>query len=103
MSLADSDPERAVAIWMRAWPWVDGPRIRCMSSFGAVDRHEAVAIIDGASSPFTSRPRSAQFALDDARAHLGDQVYEDRKVEGARLTDSELADALRRAIDLTLG
>lgn len=75
----------------------------CMSSFGAVDRHEAVAIIDGASSPFTSRPRSAQFALDNARAHLGDQVYEDRKVEGARLTDSELADALRRAIDLTLG
>jgi hypothetical protein len=67
-------------------------------AFSQLGRHEAVAIVDGASMAVTLWPQRETAAITAARAALGDGAFERSKTRGGSLTDEELDELIRREL-----
>jgi hypothetical protein len=73
-----------------------------MAAFGALANHEAVALIDGASKPTPTRHGAVASARKTAIEYLGEDRYAALVDEAGRISDDELSERVRAAIDVTL-
>ncbi len=97
--LADSfDEFRATG----ARQWIRRSLRDFMAPFSALDAHEAVALIDGASKPVSTRPQANAQARISAGRALGATRYEELRAAGEQLPDELLVDRIRSEIELAL-
>ncbi len=62
--------------------------------FGAlseIGRHEAIAVLDGASGPMALHPNVTSAAITNARAALGDSRYHELRRQGTAMTTDDIA------------
>jgi hypothetical protein len=67
-------------------------------ALSAVDRHEAIAVLDGASLPTALHPTVAAAAIIHARAVIGDDRYDKLKGQGTTMTIDDVAEFLLAAV-----
>jgi hypothetical protein len=65
---------------------------RCyFGALSALGRHEAIALLDGASVNMPLHPHVAAAAIIEARAALGDSRYDDLQKQGVAMTIEDVA------------
>jgi hypothetical protein len=69
-----------------------------LGAFGALGASEAVALIDGCATPFSTRPAAGEAAVAAAQERLGRDRYDELKAEGAALSSTEVPDMVRAQI-----